>query len=458
MPPINLPKKSQTPGGSIYAPLGLTDMPFPSNGFANPYSDNPRVNGKIYATSTAKSAIEKFERLLIRPDDFLARAQLAYLWSKGDSETGRGVGKTALLQYFRQRINHDWGNTEFDGKFSAAVVYVGFKQHVEKRYMEQLALSALVDVCNNGMLEASRAVLRLNAIPEAKQTAILEDDSDGEAGAENLLKDQIFKKHGVDPVKVDAAVTQTLIDGEVKPAVATALAAGSFETYLKSMRKDNQLDPLYVPRDTKILDYSRTLLFDDIVNYLRAAGYGGGYLFIDDIENLVDKMARKDRIQFAKEFGLCTVRPGYANTQYRFFSCVLTTHQQASIALSTAWGEAGLAAVGRLDPNSPNSVELPFPSKDQARGIIIAHLDYYRANTKENGSIKPFTEDGMDALLTGPTSVHPRKTLAKAANVVQYAVDKKLTGINADAVKAAATDPAASAAEPDFTEGIDGAS
>jgi len=129
------------------------------------------------------------------------------------------------------------------------------------------------------------------------------------------------------------------------------------------MRKDNALEPLYVPRDTKILDYSRTLLFNDIVRYLRAAGYAGGYLFIDDIENLVDQMARRERIEFAKEFGLCTVRPGYANTEYRFFSCVLTTHQQASVSLSQAWGEAGLAAIGRLDPSSPNSVELPFPSK-----------------------------------------------------------------------------------------------
>ena len=145
------------------------------------------------------------------------------------------------------------------------------------------------------------------------------------------------------------------------------------------------MEPLYVPRDTKILDYSRTLLFNDIVRYLRAAGYGGGYLFIDDIENLVDQMARRERIEFAKEFGLCTVRPGYANTEYRFFSNVLTTHQQASVSLSHGVGEAGLAAIGRLDPSSPNSVELPFPSKEQAEGIIVAHLDYFRINEKEKG-------------------------------------------------------------------------
>ena len=171
-------------------------------------------------------------------------------------------------------------------------------------------------------------------------------------------------------------MTSTLISAgvEVRGGSRASPRAGSLEDYLKSMRKDGRLEPLYVPRDTKILDYSRTLLFDDVVRYLRAAGYGGGYLFIDDIENLVDQMARRDRIEFAKEFGLCTVRPGYANTEYRFFSNVLTTHQQASVKLSQAWGEAGLAAIGRLDASSPNSVELPFPSKEQAEGIIISRI------------------------------------------------------------------------------------
>ena len=68
-----LPRKAPPRWARFYV-LGLEDMPFPSNGFVNPYSDNPRINGKIYATLTAKSAIDGFKRLLIRPDDFLARA------------------------------------------------------------------------------------------------------------------------------------------------------------------------------------------------------------------------------------------------------------------------------------------------------------------------------------------------------------------------------------------------
>ncbi len=453
--PIQLPKRSERTAGSKYSQLGLTDMPFPSDGFVDPYSTDPRTNGSIYAVDTAKSAISKFENLLIRPDDFPNRVRLAYLWAKGDSESGRGVGKTALLSYFRHRINSDWGSTEFKEQFSAVVVYVGFRNQVDRRHMEQLALSALVDVCKNGVLDASRAVLRLGALPDDKVDSIMEETSEGTIGADNLLNDAVLRKHGIDPDHVDDKVLSTLISAAVEVPVARALARGQFEDHLRSMRKDQLLEPLYVPRDTKILDYSRTILFNDVVNYLRAAGYAGGYLFIDDIENLVDQMARKERIEFAKEFGLCTFRPGYANTAHRFFSCVLTTHQQASVSLSQAWGEAGLAAIGRLDPGSPNSVELPFPSKEQARGIVVAHLDYFRADVADMGGIKPFTQDGIDALLAGET-VHPRATLSTAAKVLQHAADNGLQAIDAQAVKAAA-EARPQAAAPDFTEGIEGA-
>ena len=173
----------------VYELLGLRDLPFPSDGFVDPYSSDPRTNGSIYAVSTAQSAISKFESLLIRPDDFPNRVRLAYLWAKGDSQSGRGVGKTALLRYFRQRINCDWGQTEFNGLFSAVVVYVGFRSQIDRRHIEQMALSALVDVCKNGVLDASRAALRLNAIPEGKVEAILADETEGTSGADNLLND-----------------------------------------------------------------------------------------------------------------------------------------------------------------------------------------------------------------------------------------------------------------------------
>ncbi|HEY4415013.1 MAG TPA: hypothetical protein VGO57_04905 [Verrucomicrobiae bacterium] len=433
----------------------MSELPFPSEAVVNPYSSDHRKNGSIYAISPVKAEIEKFENLLIRPDDFLNRVRLAYLWSKGDQQSGRGMGKTALLRYFRQRINKDWGATEFKNQFNAVVVYVAFPAQIDRRYMEQLALSALVDICRNGVLDASRAALRLKHLTDDQAKAIMTNE-DGSEDGENLLNDTILTAKSVDVVKLNDAVIQDLTTNGVQNAPAKALARGEFEKYLRSYRNDGNLEPFYVPRDTRILDYSRSILFNDVVNYLRAAGFAGAYLFVDDIENLVDQMARKARIEFAKEFAMCTVRPGYSNTEHNFFSCVLTTHQQASVGLSSAWGDAGLSAIARLDPTSPNSVELPMPSKDQAREIIIAHLDFYRTNQAEKGTIKPFTEDGIEALLKSKQMLHPRLMLSSAAQVVFQAAQLGKTVIDAEVVNAA-MDTKAVIQTADVTDGIDGA-
>lgn len=451
--PLHIPKKSSPPISSRYVKLGLRDQPFPSDPVLNPYSTDDRRNGTIYAASAVQDQIKKFDRLLIRPDDFLNRVRLAYLWAKGDQESGRGMGKTALLQYFRQRINKDWGNAEFSGNFSAVVVYVSFPTQIDRRHIEQLALSGLVDICRNGVLDSSRAALRSQAIPDDVVEKIIAEE-DGEPNPGNLLDDSLLERHDINPSKLDDSIVQKLRDENVETKAALALARGKFYEYLCSFRRDGTLEPFYVPRDTKILDYSRTILFNDIVNYLRAAGFAGGYLFIDDIENLVDQMTRKERIEFAKGFGLCTVRPGYANTAYNFFSCVLTTHQQASVGLAHAWGDAGLSAIARLDPTSPNSIELPLPNKDQARQIMIAHLDHYRMKKGENGSIKPFSEDGMEALLESGKKLHPRILLSAGANVIAYAVEKGITTIDSDCVKGA-TEAVTTIPTGDFSEGVD---
>ena len=449
---LNLPRRQTAPISSPYERLGLTDLPFPPEPVLDPYSKDPRRNGSIYAQSPVQDAIEKFERLLIRPNDFLNRARIASLWAAGDSISGRGMGKTALLRFFQQRINSDYGRTQFEGQFSAVVIYVAFPDQVDRRWMEQLAWAALVDTCQNGVLDASRAALRREFLTDDQVMSVV--DENGNTDWSRLLNNAVLADNGIAATELDQRVEAQLLEDGVERGPARALATGTFEEYLRNLRRDGNLRPYYIPRDTKGLDYSRTLFFNDIVRYLRSAGFAGGYLFVDDIENLTDQMARRHRFEFAKEFGLCTVRPGYANTEYSFFSCVLTTHQQSVTGISQAWSEAGLAAMARLDPGAPTSVELPLPTRDQASAIIVAHLDHYRVNDEDDGTIKPFTADGLQALVG--KSQHPRVLLANGAHIVMRAVQGDSTYIDASMVEEALSG-VASPTVPDYTEGLEGA-
>ena len=396
-----------------------------------------------------QAEIDKFERLLIRPNDFGNRVKLASLWAKGEAYQGRGMGKTALLRYFQRRINPDWGHAEFGGQFSAVVVYVTFPDQVDRRWMEQLAWAALVDVCENGVLNAARASLRRDALTDAEVDAIV--NFGGAARLENLLDDAVLEATGVNPNDIDSKVEHLLLSVGITGAAAPALARGSFENFLKSLRRDGELRPYYIPRNTKGLDYARNLFFNDVVRYLRAAGFAGGYLFVDDIENLSDQMARRHQLEFAKELGICMVRPGYANSDYGFFSCVLTTHDQVIRRLAGAWDEAGLSSFARLDPDAPTSVELPLPSPEQAAAIIVAHLDRFRLNHDEDGSIKPFTDDGLSALIQkGPL---PRELLSNAALTFMLAAEQGASSVDAQLV-AEATESQFAQPTTDYSAGL----
>jgi hypothetical protein len=444
-----LPRRVSEQTVSPYARLGLRDLPFPTEPVVDPYNSDPRRNGSIYAEASARATLQRFEELLISPSDFNGRARLAYLWAKGDQQTGRGLGKTALLSYFRHRINRDWGLSEFGGRSRAVVVYVSFSTQADRRYMDQLALSALVDVCRSGVLDSSRAFLRQRQIFQPQVEAIVRQ-TDGSYNPANLLDDEILRARRIEPAELDDEVAKRLEAEGIGCEAAQALSRGSFEDYLRSFRRDKRLEPFYVPRDTRVLDYARGLLFNDIVLYLLASGFSGGYLFIDDIENLVDQMTRKDRMEFAQDFALCIVRPSYVNKTHNFFSSVLCTHQQASNALSNAWKESGLSAIAQLDPTSPNSVELPLPSPDQARQIIVAHLDYFRTSPGDRGKIDPFTEGGLAALLANRQ--HPRVLLSSAATVLVRAARDGVTSIDPPFVKMAIENSGVQA-KPDFSEG-----
>jgi hypothetical protein len=419
------------------------------------------VNGKIFADGCRKEVISRFEKLLLRGADFENRARLALLWSEGDRESGRGTGKTALLRHFEHRINHDWGCSEFK-HFSAAVIYVCFPDTVDRLFSEQLAWAALLDAEESGLIRAASAMLRLAEIQRRwpKQGgAFLEEVKSAEAAGRDsvdvLFEDSALESAGLNVADVVSAVVERLSDAELKSASAEALAGANLKGHLSSLRRDGEVRPYYVQRDTKGLMHAKDILFNDLVRFLKEAGFAGAYLFIDDIENLTDQMANKETIEFAKDLALCLLRPGRASGDTRFFSGVLTTHIQAATKLAKGWGEAGLQPVARLDPTADTSVKVPLPTEDGALEMLAEYIVNHRLPGKGAlDRLHPFTDAAARRLVTGvKPALHPRTFFQKAHFAVRQAADDKLNSIEVAHVQKLLTstglEASASIAEPE---------
>lgn len=430
-------KPTNTPTANPYEALGLTNNPFPGDPVIRPRSPDRRVNGAVFADGCRKEVISRFYKLLLRGTDFLERARMALLWSEGDTESGRGMGKTALLRHFQHRINHDWGKTEFK-QCSAAVIYVCFPDQADRLYSEQLAWAALLDAEESGLIRAASAMLRLAEIQKRwpKQSELLLEEMKRAEGAgqdsvDVLFEDKVLEATGLVVEDVVSAVVGHLTDAQVKTAVAEALAAADLTGHLRSFRKDREVRPYYVQRETKGLTQARDILFNDLVRFLKEAGFAGAYLFIDDIENLTDQMANRETIEFAKELGQCLARPNWASADMRFFSLVLTTHIQAARKLARGWGEAGLQGLARMDPSADTSVKVPLPSEDGALEMVAEYIKQHRLPGKEDLQwLHPFTEAAARKLVSGvKPALHPRTFLQKAHFAVRQAADDALKSI-----------------------------
>ena len=425
---------------SPYAPLRLTNNPFLQDPIIRPRSKDPRANGAIFADGCRREVISRFEKLLIK--DFDNRARLSLLWSDGDKESGRGTGKTALLRHFQHRINRDWGQTEF-GTFNAAVIYVAFPDQVDRLYSEQLAWSALVDASESGLIRAAAASIRIPVVekrwPDAGKKIVVDVEQYEKEGKDwygLLLSNDYLSQYGVDGDELGRNIIEDLVDVDVDEPVAEALSCDGLIDYLRTLRRDGQVRPYWLSRDTKGLGVAKHLFFDQLVRFLDKTGFPGAYLFVDDIENLTDQMSNKQSIEFAKELGLACLRPGRAAGDLRYFTAVLTTHQQAATKLARGWSEAGLQAVARLDPTAETSIRVPLPTEDGALEMMAAYIEKHRNDGPPVDRLHPFSEQAARNLVSGvQPPLHPRTFLQKAHFAVKQAADEKAERIDVDDIK-----------------------
>jgi len=361
-----------------YSDYYLIENPFPEGGVLQPYSSNPKINGEIFCVEARKDTINKFEQRFIGAPHFSERKKVGFLWAESTIDFGRGMGKTALLVYFKHKINKNWGRdyTQTDTKKLCAI-YVSFDQEIKDYQLEHICLLAL------------RACIEDRVFQEIRKNC----DYDA------------------------------LIKSGVQGDFATHIANGTVKDYLISLWHKPELTLPRLPRDTYLLNLTVDLFFNQTVRALRAAGFINGLLFVDDIENLVDLPGQKHNIIFAKNFGSGFLRGSTTQARERFFSAIFTTHFNSARKLTTAWQEAGLLSAYPLEPKGESAVEVPKPDESASLEMVKAYMDHFRLENIPSGisSFYPFTEEAIKKAVN-LAIYHPRTFLQNLNLIVEKAL------------------------------------
>ncbi|MDI6765017.1 MAG: hypothetical protein QME83_18600 [Thermodesulfobacteriota bacterium] len=237
------------------------------------------------------------------------------------------------------------------------------------------------------------------------------------------IDDKWLTAKGVDLDLLNDGVVGELSAKGVDPNFARAVTCRDIISYLKSFRRDGQISIPHPPRDTVLISMLKDLFFNQTIRVLEAGGFAGAYLFVDDIENIVDQPSRKYREIFAKELAYIQFRMDYDAGIKRFLTIVLTTHDNAAYKLSEAWNLAGLATSLPMSPDSPNSIKVTPPTLEEMKEIFKAHLTYYRLEGVICDPLFPFQAEAIRRVAE-ESNFHPRKTLARANRIIEAARSK----------------------------------
>lgn len=356
----------------------LKENPFPVDAILNPYSSDPKINGQIFAEEARKGTIKNFEDVFLRAPHFEDRERIGWLWAKGDIEIGRGMGKTALLVYFKHKINNNFGcDYTKDKSVKLCAIYVSTRE-LKDYLLEQLCLVAL----------------------------------------RSCIDDGIYLK-----IK-DGASYDQLKNAGVNEEFAKRITSGTIEEYLASFRTDRQIKhPIpRPPRDTLLLTKTPEFFLNQTILALKAAGFIGGFLFVDDFENFTDMPGYKYLEIFAKDFSNAFMKGPFAQATERFLSVILTTHQTSAYKFSMAWRASGLVSAYPLELEGPASVEVPTPDMESSREIVKAYLNYFRLpDSSPPSPFHPFTEEAVNEVISVKEK-HPRKFLSSMHRIVSQAL------------------------------------
>jgi len=372
-----------------YETYGLKENPFPKGGaILKPESKDPRENGSIFSVKARAEEIKEFEDKFIgTKTSFDDRLRCGFLWAEGDRTTGRGMGKTALALYMKHKINDGYGKDYFGGKEKFFCTYVSFKEQLKSK-VSFLYKEAFRSFINDELFSCISSCVDKNGLREAS----------------------------------------------VQEEFAEAVSTNNVKGYLERLSR-YKLEEMSTAWDQKFLVKLSDLFLNQTVRCLKAAGFKGGMLLIDDIENLTDRSTRAEIENFIKDFGIAFFRAGNEASNSNFFTVILTTHQQSAQKINQAWTVAGLSVSFPIVPGGYSSLLTRKPDMQQSIDIITQHLKYYRAPSfTPIDEIFPFKKEAIETIIR-ECDFHPRRFLSRFNRIIAEALSKDIKEINSDFVR-----------------------
>lgn len=412
-----------------YQIFGFTRNPFPSEASVIIGGSDDRNNGTIYEPEIRTAESLKFEKLLIPSPSNIDTKSVVFLMDNATRQ-GRGIGKTAFLNYHKKRINYDLGASLSKGTQVLFAVYVNPDLKTRSFWgISKLIIDALIQQNIISLAMCRLRVIQGNILPEHIADVTLDNIQDT-IGNDNWLKGKGLDAYSINQ-KIRVFLTKNGLSSDLADKLARFGANDELYTYFFSVQKDNFWR-----------ENANNILFNSFVKLFQLAGFTKGIILFDELEKIVRPQSANERRMFCE--GLRYYFADGMNVQNvssKFFETILTIHPYLQEILGGYWQSTGLERFYPLSGEIASEYTLFFESFKDIHLIIKLCAVYMRASLPDDTQnkadidvIKPFTQDALEKAIERSSGV-PGKFLAFLRYAFEKASDKELLTITGEDIE-----------------------
>lgn len=378
---ISFRKPAATKKTDKYSLYGFKQNPFPLDPAVKPTSSDYRENGSVFLEELRSDELIEFKTRIVNSD-----TKIGFLMDYA-AYKGRGIGKTAFLNYVKNLINNDLGFKMTDERDVLYAIYATPSPDKRERSMPLIARNIY-----NSMLSSDLFLIvfsRLRAFSGIIPENVLDEVSSDYR--ETIANDEWLRNKQINIDRLNKCVADTLagIGIEVHFDSGILMPRNSYEVFLESIKID-QSDYYW---KNKGCDF----LFTTLVRLFKEAYFTHCIILLDEVEKIVTYQNFAERHAFCDSLRNYFIDGVSLNAIEGFYKILLTIHPNSQELLMPHWSAAGLNRFSELGGTSANQNTIFFqPIKntdDMAVKLAQTYINW--ARDTETNSIAPFTEEAL---------------------------------------------------------------
>ena len=403
-----------------YAKYGFTQNPFPIDPTVKPFSEDRRENGSIFLEDLRTEELEEFNQRIIN-----SRTKIGFLMDYA-AYRGRGIGKTAFMNYVKNEINRDLGNDISGGTEVLYAIYVSPSPEKRERTMSLIARNIYTSMLNSDLLQIVFSRLRAFS-GEVSEDILMQIDSPS-LYLDTICNDSWLFERGVNVNKLNDFVNQKLLDIgiQITPEARTLFSANDSH---KSYNDFYEYFSLFAMREYAWKREGCKMVFDTLVRLLKTADITHCIILLDEVEKIVTYQNFAEKRAFCDSLRNYFIDGPSINAISAYYKLFMTIHPNSQELLMPHWQAAGLERFSDLGGNTAKDNTVFFrpiqSTGDMTRKLTLIYMNNARDDRDINiNSVSPFTERALDAIMLKAQMV-PGRFLKYMYNAVEKGIENE---------------------------------